>query len=232
MADAATTPETNPKPAENAPPPAPDPYAGLSADDRTRAEAIDKSWKEATPAQRIAWAMEINESLTRKQAEAAAKKNAPPPPAREEDAAEPESELAGLKREFAELKAQLKAEAESKQRQRQLEEFFSSVDDEIDKSEELKGKTKLRQLVRNAAAGESAMTKVTDVRALVRRLTADVLEDTRDEREAYAAAKKVTRDSGGEGRGGRGAAAEKITIKPGDLSNGTLAREAIKRYLG
>ena len=76
------------------------------------------------------------------------------------------------------------------------------------------------------------MTKVTDVRALVRRLTADVLEDTRDEREAYAAAKKVTRDSGGEGRGGRGAAAEKIDIKPGDLSRGNLAKLAKAKLLG
>lgn len=233
MAETANAPETTPKPAENAPPPAaPDPYAGMSAEDRAAAVAIDESWKNASPAQRIVWAREINESLTRKQAEAAAKRDTPPAPAKEEEAGEPESELAVLKREFSELKASLRAEAETKKQQQQVEEFFAMVDDEIGRVEELKGKPKLRMMIRNAAAGKSVTTKVADVRAMVKGMADELLEETREEREAWVAAKKNVRDSGGEGRGGRGAAAEKIDIKPGDLSRGNLAKLAKAKLLG
>lgn len=233
MADAETTPKAAEKPAETTPAPAApetDPYAGLSVEERAAAEAIDRDWKAATPAQRIRWAQEINSALTRKQAEEAAKQQAPPTPKAEE--AEPESDVAALKREFNELKAELKAERESARQKREVDQFFSMVDDEIGKVEDLKNKPRLKQLVRNAAAGESVLTKVSDVRALVKRLADGVLEDMRDEREAYAAAKKNSRETGGEGRGGRGAAAEKINIAPGDLSGGKLAKAAKAALLG
>lgn len=202
----------------------PDPYADLTPDERAAAQSLDEAWAKSSHKERLRMhelALEKARELSEKRSKPADDK----PKAAVEDDGDEDRPV--TRAEFKKLERELAARDQREKDERDRKEFFTLVDEAIAANPDLKETPKLRKLVRSAAVGEAVTTRPADVKAMVRRLAEEAVEDLRSQRETYVAGKdKSRRETAGETRGGGVPPTEKPEVKPTDLEDGTLKARA------
>ena len=215
-------PVTDKAPETPAQQPQPDPYEGLSAEERAQLEhdeAIAKSW---TPAQKLAAYHYIRKGMTAEQAEKQVKADVKAEKVEDSDSdpvAKAQKKIDDLERKWAE-----KEQAET--RKAEYERFQRDMEAEIGKYKDIASDEDAVILIRAAATTKFFETK--DLRSAVK-LGVDKLKSIQEKKSKdYVDQKVADRAVAGEGSGGRSAPKVEKTYGRNDLSSGKIKADVEK----
>lgn len=198
----------------------PDPYEGLSADERTQLEHDDRVMQSWTPQQRLAAFQYMRKGLTADQAAAQVKKD--------EKKADVEDDDPGVRAEkkIKELESRLDSERADAQRRAEYVKFQEDMKAEIAKHKDIVKDEDAAELVMAAATTKFFQTK--DLRTAVK-VGVDKLKSILDKKAAeYVGQKVEDRKVAGEGSGGRSAPKTEQKYGRNDLSSGAVKKNLEK----
>lgn len=170
MSEVATNAAVEPQPVAEAPKveAPPDPYEGLSAEERAEAQSLDELFKSASPKEKILWNRLAQEKLAESRKPKEAEKAA-------ETAAPDKADLALKKLEELEKREQARdAQAQAQERERRIR---ATINEAIAADADLASNERLAKIVRKAAIGELIESNPRDLKAA----TAALIKELRDE---------------------------------------------------
>lgn len=216
--------------------PQPDPYEGLTAEEREALKRIDEDWKRYSAKERLAFRQfaEIGYEAARKPAE----KREEPKDDKPKSKAKPAKEAADLEDDdpLSTVRAELRANREMleamrnelKQRDQVAErqQFHEALEAAILASDSTRDDRDAASLVRSAALAEWASAKAAnqtpDVRAIIKAQIGKLEE--RDRKRGYVQGKIDSRRVAGESGAGRTPSEKKPKFNPDDMENGNYLR--------